>query len=120
MAHHEKTSTPTVTRERLKAFSTLAASLTLTINAILALLGYSPLPFTDTQAGTAVSTVLMVGINVYAWWKNQNVSSHAISVAQATTIPNTTASNPSNNHDQNNDLPLSLDVGDGHVDMEAA
>ena len=82
--------TPTLTTERVKAFSTLAGALVLTANALLAVAGLNPLPFTDTEAGTAVSTVLMLGVNVWAWWKNQNVTPTAVEAKRSVVALKTT------------------------------
>lgn len=73
-----------LTSERIKSVGVLAASLVTTLNATLALIGWNPLPFTDTQAGTAVSLVLSVGVDVWAWWR-QNVITQAAAVGHDVT-----------------------------------
>lgn len=73
-----------LTTERIKSFGVLAASLVTTANAVLALIGWNPLPFSDSDAGTAVSLVLSVGVDVWAWWR-QNVVTEAAAVGHDVT-----------------------------------
>lgn len=120
MSQHASTN-PTITTERVKAFSTLAGSLVLTVNAVLALAGWNPLPFTDSEAGTAVSTVLMLGMNMYAWWKNQNVTKAAVSASQTLkvvkTLPVTEESPAANVDSDETAAVISLESANGFADI---
>ncbi|KFI52638.1 phage holin [Bifidobacterium biavatii] len=73
-----------LTTERIKSFGVLAASLVTTVNAVLALIGWNPLPFGDTEAGVAVSLALSVGVDVWAWWR-QNVVTQAAAIGHDVT-----------------------------------
>lgn len=73
-----------LTTERIKSFGVLAASLVTTANAVLALIGWNPLPFTDSQAGAAVSLALSVAVDVWAWWR-QNVVTESAAVGHDVT-----------------------------------
>lgn len=73
-----------LTTERIKSFGVLAASLVTTANAVLALIDWNPLPFSDTDAGTAVSLALSVAVDVWAWWR-QNVVTKAAAVGHDVT-----------------------------------
>lgn len=48
------------------------------INQILAAGGKSPLPFTEDEAGQAVSVVLTAAASLWAWWKNNSFTQAAI------------------------------------------
>lgn len=73
-----------LTTERIKSFGVLAASLVTTANAVLALIGWNPPPFTDSQAGAAVSLALSVAVDVWAWWR-QNVVTESAAVGHDVT-----------------------------------
>jgi SPP1 family holin len=48
------------------------------INQLLAAFGKSPLPFSDEQVDTFVSTVLTVVSSIWAWWKNNSFTKDAL------------------------------------------
>lgn len=97
--HATTTSTPGLTSERVKAISTLAVTLVTATNAALSLSGHNPLPFSETDAYTAVSGALAFAATLYAWWRNQNLTPAAAqgsaltkaikanATTQATTLP---------------------------------
>lgn len=66
-----------LTQQRINATARLAASLLTAANALLAVAGKNPLPFTDEQAGTAVSVIIMVAATLWAWWKDNIITSAA-------------------------------------------
>lgn len=67
-----------LTKERIKAIATLCATLLASVNAGLALAGFNVLPFTSDQVNAAVSGVLGFVLTVYAWYKNQNLTSASV------------------------------------------
>lgn len=111
--------------ERIKSFSVLAASLVTTANAVLALINWNPLPFTDTQAGTAVSMILSVSVDVWAWWRRNIVTTKAATSAQATQLLTTPTTQDTTAPPEDFDAIITAsesfdpnDVGDGHIDTE--
>lgn len=66
-----------LTQQRINATARLAASLLTAANALLAVAGKNPLPFTDEQVGTAVSVIIMVVATMWAWWKDNVITSAA-------------------------------------------
>jgi len=48
------------------------------LNQLLAAFGRSPLPFSDEQVDTFVSTVLTVVSSIWAWWKNNSFTKAAL------------------------------------------
>lgn len=66
-----------LTTERIKSVGVLAASLVTTTNAALALADINPLPFTDSQAGTAVSAVLAFAVTLWTWWRHNVITPQA-------------------------------------------
>jgi len=61
--------------------STIIRTIVLTVmllNQILAVFGKSPLPFSDEQVNTFVSTVLTVISSIWAWWKNNSFTKAAL------------------------------------------
>ena len=48
------------------------------LNQLLAAFGKSPLPFSDEQVDTFVSTVLTVVSSIWAWWKNNSFTKAAL------------------------------------------
>lgn len=66
-----------LTQQRINAAARLAASLLTALNAMLAVAGKNPLPFTDDQAGTAVSVGLAAVAQLWAWWKDNIVTAAA-------------------------------------------
>lgn len=49
----------------------------LLVNQTLILYGWNPLPFSEDQIYEGVSSVATVGVAVWAWWKNNNVTKEA-------------------------------------------
>ncbi len=62
--------TGTIVRTAVLAFALL--------NQILTVSGHNPLPFTDEEAGQAVSAVLTTAASIWAWWKNNSFTQAAI------------------------------------------
>ena len=56
----------------------LVALVILMLNQTLITLGYNPLPFSDEQIYEAVSIVAVVGVTLWNWWKNNNVTDVAL------------------------------------------
>lgn len=56
---------------------TIIAAIAL-INSVLIMLGKSPLPFSDEQIYTWLSTVATIATTVWAWWKNNSFTKPAI------------------------------------------
>jgi SPP1 family holin len=48
------------------------------INQLLAAFGKSPLPFSDEQVESFVSTMLTVASALWAWWKNNSFTKAAL------------------------------------------
>ncbi|MGG3452187.1 phage holin [Domibacillus aminovorans] len=46
-------------------------------NQLLAVKGYSPLPFDDEMIEMGVSTIIAFCASVWAWWKNNNITRKA-------------------------------------------
>lgn len=66
--------------ERVKAIIRLLVALVPVVNIILVQYGLSPLPFTEDQINAGLSAVVAVCGILYAWWKNNNITSEAISL----------------------------------------
>lgn len=47
-------------------------------NQILTVCGKTPLPITDAQVADAVALIATVGASLWAWWKNNSFTEHAI------------------------------------------
>jgi len=60
----------TITRTVILTFALL--------NQILAALGKSPIPITDEEIQTIVTTVITIIAAVSAWWKNNSFTSEAV------------------------------------------
>ena len=73
-----------LTVERIKSVGVLAAQFVTLVNAGLSILSVNPLPFTDSQAGTAVSMILVAAVQFWAWWRH-NVMTKAASVGHNVT-----------------------------------
>lgn len=61
-----------------QAITRLAVLVILLINQALITLGWNPLPFSEEQVYEAVSSVAMVVVAIWTWWKNNNVTKKAI------------------------------------------
>ena len=67
-------------RERVKAIIRLIVALVPVFNIVLVQAGKSPLPFTQEEVNTGLSTVVAVLGIVWAWWKNNNMTKAAQSM----------------------------------------
>ena len=47
-------------------------------NQVLTVCGKTPLPITDAQVADAVALIATVGASLWAWWKNNSFTEHAI------------------------------------------
>ena len=47
-------------------------------NQILTVCGKAPLPITDAQVADMVALIATVGASLWAWWKNNSFTEHAI------------------------------------------
>lgn len=66
-----------VTKERIKAITTLIVTALLLVNTILTAYGKNPIPYSETQVYELISNFLSAIAVIYAWWKNQNITSAA-------------------------------------------
>lgn len=48
------------------------------VNQIMTVCGKTPLPITDGQVADAVALIATVGASIWAWWKNNSFTEHAI------------------------------------------
>ena len=48
------------------------------VNQIMTVCGKTPLPITDAQVADAVALIATVGASLWAWWKNNSFTEHAI------------------------------------------
>lgn len=48
------------------------------LNQVLTALGKKPLPVSDDEIYTIISSVVTVAVSVWAWWKNNSFTGHAI------------------------------------------
>lgn len=60
-----------------QALVRLAVLMVLFINQTLILFGWSPLPFSEEQIYEGVSSVALVVIAIWTWWKNNSVTKEA-------------------------------------------
>lgn len=60
-----------------QAIARLVVLIVLLINQTLILFGWTPLPYDEEQIYEAVSTVLTIGMSIYVWWENNNVTKEA-------------------------------------------
>ncbi|WP_368653780.1 phage holin [Ornithinibacillus sp. 4-3] len=61
-----------------QAITRLVVLVILLINQALITLGWNPLPFSEEQVYEAISSVAMVVVAIWTWWKNNNVTKKAI------------------------------------------
>lgn len=66
--------------ERIKAVIRLIVALVPVVNIVLVQMGWSPLPFTESEINTGLSAIVAVAGIVYAWWKNNNMTPEAQSL----------------------------------------
>lgn len=72
------TTIPGLTVERTKSIVLLLVQLFSVVQTGLSIAGISQLPFTSDQVSTAITGVIAVIASVYAWWRNNNVTSAAV------------------------------------------
>lgn len=60
-----------------QAIVRLAVLIILLINQTLIVLGWTPFPFSEEQIYEGVSSVATVGVAIWTWWKNNNVTPEA-------------------------------------------
>ena len=77
VADHKAANTniPGLTAERTKSIVLLLVQLFSVVQTGLSIAGISQLPFTSDQVSTAITAVIA---SVYAWWRNNNVTSAAV------------------------------------------
>ena len=81
VADHKAANTTTIpglTVERTKSIVLLLVQLFSVVQTGLSIAGISQLPFTSDQVSTAITGVIAVIASVYAWWRNNNVTSAAV------------------------------------------
>ena len=77
-------SIPGLTVERTKAIILLIVQLFSVAQTGLSIAGISQLPFTADQVSTAITGVIAVIASVWAWWRNNNVTTAAVQGQQLT------------------------------------
>ena len=60
-----------------QAIVRLVVLVLLLVNQMLITIGWNPLPFSEEQIFTGVSSVATVGVSVWAWWKNNSLTKEA-------------------------------------------
>lgn len=60
-----------------QAITRLVVLIVLLINQGLMLVGWNPLPFSEEQIYEAVSSVILVVVAIWTWWKNNSVTQEA-------------------------------------------
>ena len=60
-----------------QALIRLVVLVILLINQTLMVLGWSPLPFSEEEIYKGVSSVAVVAVTVWTWWKNNNITKEA-------------------------------------------
>ncbi len=48
------------------------------VNQVLTALNINPLPFSDQEIYTFISTLVMAAASIWAWWKNNSITKNAI------------------------------------------
>jgi len=86
VADHKATgpAIPGLTVERTKAIILLIVQLFSVAQTGLSIAGISQLPFTTDQVSTAITGVIAVIASVWAWWRNNNVTTAAVQGQQIT------------------------------------
>ena len=89
MADHKtgdiQTVDATLAAERVKSVAAIVAALYFVLNTILSAVGVNPMPFTNEDVATAVSSVGAVVMTVVVWWR-QNVMTRAASDGHKLTV----------------------------------
>lgn len=75
-AEETDTTDSTLLMERVKSVAAIAAALYFVLNTVLGAFDVNPLPFTNDEVATAVSSVGAVVMTVVVWWR-QNVITRA-------------------------------------------
>lgn len=103
MADHkaDETSTTdtTLTMERVKSVAAIAAALYFVLNTVLSAFNVNPLPFTNEEVATAVSSVGAVVMTVVVWWRQNVITKAAGEGHKITTLIKTGA------YEQGTDAP---------------
>lgn len=60
-----------------QAITRLIVLVILLINQSLTMIGWNPLPFSEEQIYEGVSSVILVVVAIWSWWKNNNVTKEA-------------------------------------------
>ncbi|HLW62206.1 MAG TPA: phage holin [Flavobacterium sp.] len=60
-----------------QAITRLVVLVILLINQALTLFGWNPLPFSEEQIYEGVSSVILVVVAIWTWWKNNSVTEEA-------------------------------------------
>lgn len=68
--------------ERTKAIIRLVVALVPVANIILVAIGRNPLPFTQEEISVGISAVVGVTATIWAWWKNNNITTEAQSLQE--------------------------------------
>lgn len=58
---------------------TIIVSLIVTLNTILTMLGYNPIPYSEDEIYVGISSIVAVCYTVYMWWKNNKLKNEIIS-----------------------------------------
>lgn len=66
------------TQERVSAIVTVIIQAILIINALLTAAGRNPIPLDETQTSEFLTYAVTIGWNVWAWWRNNNITNAAI------------------------------------------
>ena len=72
--------------ERVNAIGRIIVTGVLFINAVLTASGHSPIPFDEGAINETVSNLAAAASIVWVWWKNNNVTKHAIERATGSMI----------------------------------
>lgn len=85
--HKEETGTvdATLVVERVKSVAAIVAALYFVLNTVLSAFNVNPLPFTNEDVATAVSSVGAVVMTVVVWWR-QNVMTKAAGEGHKLTV----------------------------------
>ena len=76
MAEHATVTDNSLMVERVKSIAGIVAALYFVANTVLSSFGINPLPFTNDEVATAVSSVGAVVMTIVVWWR-QNVMTKA-------------------------------------------
>lgn len=68
--------------ERARAIVRIIALFIVAINALLTAKGINPIPFDENMVSEVVCYIIAGVMAVWSWWKNNNITSNAISAQQ--------------------------------------